>query len=274
MALISRNLALRLLVAVIFIPILIYICLAGGWPLLILIEVLLAMSLWEFFTLTGLRLQLWHKLLLIIPALFVPYSIQQLESRYLVEAIIATMIFATLPHTFTRELGDVSRTMGLTLLSLFYLTIGFATMLLIPQITSDVGGSGGGWLVYLFATLWIADTAAYFFGWKFGNAKLSPAISPNKTVVGFIGGLGGAILAAGIFNFIFLKQVGFLNLIAPGLIIAFFGQLGDLAESIFKREMGVKDSSNIIPGHGGILDRFDSLVFAAPLLYLYLKWFC
>ena len=248
MALISRNLTLRILVAMVFIPVLIYICLEQGVLLLILVELLLALSLWEFFSLTKIKLQLWQKVLLILLALAVPYSLQRLDGKYLIEIIIAAVVFATLPHTFTKALGDISRTMGLSLMALLYLTLGFACMLLIPASGATPGAhyAGGEWLVFLFATLWIADTAAYFFGWKFGKAKLSPAISPNKTVVGFIGGFIGALLTAFLFNFIFLNNVGFVHLIAPSLIIALFGQLGDLAESIFKREMGVKDSSSII----------------------------
>lgn len=275
MALISRNLTLRLLVAVVFIPLLVYISLQGGLLLLILVEILLALSLWEFFALTKVSLYLWQKLLLILVALAFPYSTAHLQGQYLIELTIAAVIFAALPHTFTKSLGNIGRSMGLSLMALLYLTVGFGSLLLIPEtgkLNTGDHGAGGEWLVFLFATLWIADTAAYFFGWKFGERKLSSAISPNKTVVGFIGGFIGALLSALLFNFILLAEVGFLRLIAPAVVIALFGQLGDLVESIFKREMGVKDSSGVIPGHGGVLDRFDSLVFAAPALYLYLKW--
>ena len=258
--------------ALVFGPVLLYLCHLGGIPLLVMIEILLLMSLWEFYSLSRIKLYFWQKLLLSLLILFFPYSIQQLGGSYLTEALIAGVILATLPYTFSKSLGDVGRSMAMSTLAGIYLTVGFSSLILISKLYMITPKNPGNWLIFLFGTLWIADTAAYFFGWKFGKTKLSPAISPNKTVVGFIGGLGGAILSAAIFNYVFLADVGFVNLILPGLVVAFFGQLGDLAESIFKREMGVKDSSNIIPGHGGILDRFDSLVFAAPVLYLYLKW--
>jgi phosphatidate cytidylyltransferase len=269
---ISRNLTLRILVALVFGPVLLYLCHLGGIPLLILVEILLLLSLWEFFSLTKIKLYLWQKALLSLTALFVPYSLQQLGAVYLFEAIFAAVVLSTLPFTFARTLGDVGRSMAMSLLAAVYLTIGFSSLILIRNLSTIQVAIAGSWLIFLLGTLWIADTAAYFFGWKFGRAKLSAAISPNKTVVGFIGGFAGALLTALIFSFVFLSDVGFLRLIAPALVIALFGQLGDLAESVFKREMEVKDSSRIIPGHGGILDRFDSLVFAAPALYLYLRW--
>jgi len=268
---ISRNLALRLLVAVVFIPLLLYVFHVGGIVFLVLVEALIVLSLWEFFTLTGIRLHLWQKLLLILLAAFPAISVQYLQSRLLFESVIALIFLASLPHVFTRQLGDIGRSMALAAFAMFYLTVGFTSLILIRSGTVVDPKQGAGWVTFLFVAIWIIDTAAYYFGWQWGKKKLSPAISPNKTVVGFIGGFGGGILTAGMFNFIFLPDVGFIKLIPPALVIAFFGQLGDLVESIFKREASVKDSSNLIPGHGGILDRFDSLVFAAPALLIYLR---
>jgi len=172
---------------------------------------------------------------------------------------------------FTRKLGDIGRSMAMAAFATVYLTVGFVSLILIRNGSVVLLEQAAGWVTFLFAAIWIIDTAAYYFGWQWGKTKLSPAISPNKTVVGFIGGFIGGILTAGIFNFVFLAEVGFVKLVVPSLVVAFFGQLGDLVESVFKREMGVKDSSNLIPGHGGILDRFDSLVFAAPALLIYLR---
>ena len=127
----------------------------------------------------------------------------------------------------------------------------------------------------LFLSVWICDTAAFFFGSKFGKSKILPEVSPKKTWVGTIAGLISSLVLLtgfhhyGYFNgLIELKDAVVIALIAGG-----FGQLGDFAESLLKREAGLKDTSNILRGHGGILDRFDSLSFAAPLTLLYCNYF-
>jgi phosphatidate cytidylyltransferase len=268
---ISRNLALRLLVAAVFIPLLLYVIHLGGIVFLVLVEGLIFLSLWVFFTLTRIRLYLWQKMLLILLAAFPAISIHYLQSRFILESVIALIFLVSLPHVFTHQLGDIGRSMAMAAFAMIYLTVGFTSLILIRNGAVVDPKQAAGWVTFLFASIWIIDTAAYYFGWQWGKNKLSPAISPNKTVVGFIGGFAGGILTAGVFSFIFLPDVGFIKLIAPALVIAFFGQLGDLVESIFKREASVKDSSNLIPGHGGILDRFDSLVFAAPALLIYLR---
>ncbi len=123
----------------------------------------------------------------------------------------------------------------------------------------------------LFLSVWICDTAAFVFGKKWGKAKILSEVSPNKTWVGTIAGFTGSI-----FFLLILHQIDFFygvfsfgDIIVFGIITGGFGQLGDFAESLLKREAGVKDTSNFLRGHGGILDRFDSLTFAAPLTYLY-----
>lgn len=118
--------------------------------------------------------------------------------------------------------------------------------------------------------IWANDTFAYLVGRNFGKTKLYEKISPNKTVEGALGGLIAGIIAA----FIIAKYVTVLSLtnwIMIAIIVFIFGSLGDLIESKFKREAGVKDSGNFIPGHGGFLDRLDSIVFAAPFVYVYLQ---
>ena len=127
----------------------------------------------------------------------------------------------------------------------------------------------------LFLSVWICDTAAFFFGSKFGKSKILPEVSPKKTWVGTIAGLiSSLVLLTGLHHYgyfnglIELKDAVVIALIAGG-----FGQLGDFAESLLKREAGLKDTSNFLRGHGGILDRFDSLSFAAPLTLLYCNYF-
>ena len=129
-------------------------------------------------------------------------------------------------------------------------------------------------LIILFTLLmiWLFDSASYFVGLTFGKRKFFPEISPKKTLEGFFGGMV-AVIAAGVLTGIFLLPGYIIHITAISIIIVIFGQLGDLTESTIKREMGIKDSSTLIPGHGGILDRFDSLIFAAPVVYLYLILF-
>ena len=123
------------------------------------------------------------------------------------------------------------------------------------------------WLVLL--TAFGTDIMAYFSGYLFGKHKLCPKISPKKTVEGAIGGALGSMVLCGIFAKLFLPAL-FMHCLIIGLLGGIVSQFGDLTASIFKRKMGIKDYGNLIPGHGGILDRFDSVLFTAPLVYYYI----
>ncbi len=131
---------------------------------------------------------------------------------------------------------------------------------------------GGLTIISIFVSIWMCDTAAYFGGLATGKHKLFPRVSPNKTWEGAVWGFFGAVgtmIAAQRFMLPYLK---FHQALTIGVIIGVCGQIGDLVESLFKRDAGVKDSSNLIPGHGGVLDRFDSLIFVSPILYLYIDF--
>ena len=127
----------------------------------------------------------------------------------------------------------------------------------------------------LFLSVWICDTSAFGFGIKFGKRKILPTVSPKKTWVGSVAGLITSVFFMMIlyrFNF-FTYHVSYIDAFVLGLIAGIFGQLGDFAESLLKREANIKDTSNFLRGHGGILDRFDSLTFAAPLTLIYCNYF-
>lgn len=119
----------------------------------------------------------------------------------------------------------------------------------------------------MFIGTWASDSFAYFTGRAFGSHKLAPAISPNKTIEGFFGGLIGTI--AVVVGLGWLLAMPLPQMAALGAAIAVLGTLGDLVESMMKRQTGIKDSGAIIPGHGGVWDRFDSVLFTAPLVYYY-----
>jgi phosphatidate cytidylyltransferase len=126
------------------------------------------------------------------------------------------------------------------------------------------------WMLLLFAVVWIGDTAAMFGGKAFGRTPLAPLISPKKTNEGAIAGLLGSIAAAFILQCSLFTDLPRLHVLGASFLMAVSAQLGDLAESLLKRAAGTKDSSRLIPGHGGVLDRVDGLLFAFPVLYIYL----
>lgn len=121
-------------------------------------------------------------------------------------------------------------------------------------------------ILYLMGIIWITDTSAYFVGSYFGGPKIAPSISPKKSYSGMIGGFTGSVIFGSIY--LHFVETAINNHLLVTLLICFLGQAGDLIESALKRHFGVKDSGNLIPGHGGILDRVDSLVFASPILAL------
>jgi phosphatidate cytidylyltransferase len=162
------------------------------------------------------------------------------------------------------------RVLGLMagMLGVFYSFLFLAPVVAVRfDFGSDLGKS---WLLILLAVIWAGDTAALLIGKKFGRHLFSPQLSPKKTnegaAAGLLAGMGVAILMQ---HFLF-TGLPLKHVIVVSLLLGMFGQLGDLAESMLKRAAEVKDSSNIIPGHGGVLDRIDSLLFSFPVLYLYL----
>lgn len=131
---------------------------------------------------------------------------------------------------------------------------------------------GGMTVIALFAAIWICDSAAYFAGRAFGRHMMFERVSPKKTWEGASAGCVAAVAAFLLARILVLPYLPLAGAIVCGLVVGVFGQAGDLVESLLKRDAGVKDSSNLIPGHGGVLDRFDSLMFAAPLMFLYLDF--
>ena len=138
------------------------------------------------------------------------------------------------------------------------------------RLRNDFAPNIGPKLVFfLLLVVWLGDAGAYYIGKRFGRHKLSPRISPKKTVEGGIGGLVTAIITAVVIHFTFFPEFPLVHAVIGGVVLSVAGVIGDLAESMWKRSAAVKDSGALIPGHGGFLDRFDSVFFTAPLLYVY-----
>jgi phosphatidate cytidylyltransferase len=158
---------------------------------------------------------------------------------------------------------------SITLLAVAYTGALPAFLLAIRHTSFSLKSWAGAWLVFFpLVVTWVCDTAAMFGGRALGGPKLAPTVSPGKTRSGSTAGVVGGLLIAPLFGFLIFPRVGLgiplWQLLAIAGILSVVGQVGDLAESLFKREAGVKDSSQLIPGHGGVLDRFDSLYFVIP----------
>ena len=173
------------------------------------------------------------------------------------------------------EIFRNKQSMLINIISVVFFFIWLGIMLGSLVTLRNIQGIGFSITLALFLSVWICDTAALGFGLKFGKRKILPEISPNKTWVGSIAGLISSVMVTIIlykFNF-FTSHVAYIDACILGLIAGIFGQLGDFAESLLKREAKIKDTSNFLRGHGGILDRFDSLTFAAPIVLIYSNYF-
>jgi phosphatidate cytidylyltransferase len=151
---------------------------------------------------------------------------------------------------------------------IFYIISGFVFLALIPFTNKDFEPQI---ILGIFILAWTNDTFAYLVGKSFGKRKLMEKISPKKTIEGFFGGIVGALFASFIFfKFTSISEYNLIFWLFLALLVSVLGTIGDLIQSKFKRLAGVKDSGNIMPGHGGVYDRLDSIIFAGPFIYLFI----
>ena len=192
-------------------------------------------------------------------------SVIFLDSVDQVYGVVLLLIFATMVLGMLQEdpLHNASVHIGWLLATPIFVGGTLATVDLVRDFPPT-----GAWVLIAFAIAWGSDTAAYFVGRKFGKTKLAPRISPKKTLEGAAGGLAGSVVCAVIISF-FVPELPVVDAIALAVVAGVAGQGGDLFESVLKRSSGVKDSGGILPGHGGLLDRVDALVFTAPATWAY-----
>ncbi|HEQ99654.1 MAG TPA: hypothetical protein ENO22_09975 [candidate division Zixibacteria bacterium] len=270
-----KELFTRVIVAIIAIPLIAAVILYGKAPTVIFVNILVCVALWEYYKLSGIRIKFFSQILIILQGIVTSWLVFYYGETALFYSILAAFFILGLSNIFRRDFALATTRMVNMFYGFFYIML-FNFLILIREmdiIRYDDYRWGAFWIWFLFAVIFVCDTAAYFVGKPLGRIKFSPTVSPNKTVEGFIAGLVFGSLAAYGFSLLALHDVAKWKMVLLGFTIALIGQLGDLMESLFKRRMGVKDSSNIIPGHGGVLDRFDSTLLALPTLYFLLKYF-
>lgn len=248
--------------AALFLPIVFY----GGLPLVLLTYLLASVGLYELLKMRKLRIVSLHGILsllllwvILLPKQYYHYLSVFHDSKTELGIIMVLLLLTYTVITKNQFTFDEAAFCGL---SAVYVGIGFFFFMEARQAG----------LVYIFYSLfimWATDSGAYFIGKAMGRRKLWPEISPNKTVEGSIGGIVCALIVAALFIFLTDIHATLFSLLITTLVLSVFGQIGDLAESAFKRHYNVKDSGKILPGHGGILDRFDSLLFVWPLLHIF-----
>ncbi len=261
----KSNLFLRVITAIILIPVALIIIFFGNEKLIFLLlsAIMLACSyeLYRMLDIKGKAEVLFgfflNQILLTVLIYFKTYCI----------FAIVSLFFVTLCYSlFIKGIDRFILLSSKYLLSLFYLPflLSFTYMVFLLE-------DGRFWLLYLLATNWATDSFAYFVGGRFGKHQLSK-ISPKKSIEGLAGGILGGILISVIFYLTYFKRGEIYLFIALGILGSVIGQVSDLIESGIKRASNVKDSGNVIPGHGGLLDRFDSLFFTGPLFYFYIVY--
>jgi phosphatidate cytidylyltransferase len=293
------ELALRILFSVVAAPLALWIVLAGGAPLAALLAVVSALGAWEFYRIaraSGTRPldDVGIALAGLVPLAVHAHYLGLFAFRPVLAAVVSLAVLAATIWLRGVEGGPLRAAAG-TLLGVAYtagmLSFGYAIRYHDVVRGYDVVGArhlalgplsvpvapGGVLLIFPLVLTWASDIGAYFVGRTLGKRKLIPSVSPGKTVAGAVGGLVASMLVAWLYARSVLVPVANLGFtpwgaLGFGAVISIAAQVGDLFESLLKREGRVKDSSHIIPGHGGILDRFDSLIFVLPVAYLLLGW--
>jgi phosphatidate cytidylyltransferase len=269
----------RIIFAVIAAPTSVAIVYFGDWILAIVLSVLAALGAWEFFRMARETGATPIEPAGIALAALLPIAVH--AEKLGVYTLSLTAVIAMILVLFASTIwlrgpsGKPLSSVAVTSFGILYAGL-FSYIYAIRYHDYAVGAAAGTALVFLPILLtWSTDVGAYAFGRTFGKKKLIPSVSPGKTVEGAIGGLGLTIVICLLYVRFVLMPYAQLGLTIQGavlfaIVVSVAAQTGDLAESLLKREAGVKDSSRILPGHGGILDRFDSLLFVMPIAFLVL----
>jgi phosphatidate cytidylyltransferase len=259
----------RLLTAAVLIPAAWYLCKRAPFPLFVAAAVILgAIAAWECSTILRRRGSQPFTWLAIVGALGVGVAFA-LPSPFAVTVSILTGAVILAPILAMRWRGTPEAMLDAATATIFpvvFVGLPFAYTVALRAVP---GENGSDLLLLAMLCVTLSDTFAYYVGSAFGAHPLAPVISPKKTWEGAVGGVAGGVLAALIAHFWFFRRLPLAHALVLGVLLSVAGILGDLAESAVKRAAGVKDSSALLPGHGGVLDRVDSLLVAAPVLYYY-----
>lgn len=272
-----KDLPMRLAVAAIGIPILVFSILKGSVYFFFIICLISVVGQWEMYNLLKTKAMDAQRIAGILLGLGLLYLVAFGRNDMLIIVLLLVTMYLFGSEMF-RQKGSANLNIAATLMGIVYPTVFLSGLLflrfniheILPKTEYNPGGI---FVLTMFVSVWGCDTFAYFLGIAFGKHRLFERVSPKKSIEGAVAGLIGAILVFFLARWIGLLVISDILALTSGLIVGTVGQLGDLVESWLKRDAAVKDSSSLLPGHGGMLDRFDSLMFIAPaFLILYLVY--
>jgi len=255
----------RLLTGAVALPLLILLILKGSPFLFTCFIMLLSfLGLHEFYRM-ALPDRAVAGILASLAGAFIPLVLLD-QFRTMLAALLAILVVLSgllILFTFS-DIKKAATEGALLLMGFLYVPFLLGHLLLLRGLPHGIS-----WIFLILVIVMLGDTCAFYVGCNFGRRKLYPAVSPNKSVEGAVGGLAGSIAGAFVARAAFFPTLAVIDCLATALLLGVLGQLGDLFESLLKRSFGVKDSGVIVPGHGGILDRLDSILFAAPAAFYY-----
>jgi phosphatidate cytidylyltransferase len=308
-----ESLSTRVLVALIAIPLILWLTMLGGYYFFFLIAVISSLTLYEFYGLAEAKGAAPLKTLgllggIILNAVFVYERFQvdiyqfilnyfsvhlaMFSQHQLLTVVLLKLLLLTMLIELFRTKGSPMINIATTISGMLIVSLCFGTLIFLRELfpygfpvykffatgyaddlqLAQINRWGGYTVIAILASIWMCDTAAYFGGSAFGKHRLFESVSPKKTWEGAVFGFIFSVLTMILAKILVLGYLAFQHAIVLGVFIGIFGQLGDLIESRLKRDAGVKDSSKLIPGHGGLYDRFDSLVYISPIVYLYIDF--
>lgn len=270
------NLTQRILTAIFGVPVLLFIFYYGDYYFLGFISLIVGLGSYEYFSLIQSKKININKIVCIVLCLILPVGAY---FGYLFFIFIFTLVSVCTLFLSLRkqEISNTIEEAGSSFLGIVYIGWFLSHAVLIRKINGNQTLSGGiaedsmdlgfFWIVFVVACTFLNDTGAYFIGRYRGKHKLAPKVSPGKTWEGTLSGIFLSVICAMLVNLIFSHQISYKFALLSGAVIGITSVIGDLIESMFKRSVSIKDSGALLPGHGGILDRFDSLILVFPVMY-------